>query len=63
MIGPVHAGSRSGPAAGRTADVYAPRVLCEVERTGLFGNEVRPSTVRTDTDRLLALFGRERRRI
>lgn len=40
---------------------HAPRVLSEVERTGLFGDEVPAASVRTDTDRLLALFGRKRR--
>jgi uncharacterized protein (TIGR03086 family) len=43
--------------------VYAPRVLHEVERAGLFGDEVPPATARTDTDRLLALFGRRRRQV
>ncbi|GIH15531.1 maleylpyruvate isomerase family mycothiol-dependent enzyme [Rugosimonospora africana] len=41
--------------------IYAPRVLHEIERTGLFADEVSPSATRTDTDRLLALFGRRRR--
>ena len=39
---------------------FAPLVLREVERTGLFASEVSGSAVGTDTDRLLALFGRRR---
>ncbi|GAA5178938.1 hypothetical protein GCM10023322_07310 [Rugosimonospora acidiphila] len=38
--------------------VYAPAVLGEIERCGLFAAEVPPLETRTDTDRLLAMFGR-----
>jgi uncharacterized protein (TIGR03086 family) len=39
---------------------FAPHVLGGIERSGLFAAEVSPVETRTDTDRLLALFGRRR---